>query len=359
MSNGPAGRAVRSAAAAVTELSQRRRLSNLKPGEYERVFFVAGEMRSGTSWLRRTLSAHPQVTCGHEGSFFGRGYDREEIPVYGAPVSSLVRVLGNSEDFDTWHGLPWNQWADGREEDLKNLVRLSVDYFLAKEVARTGKLIVGDKSPQHTENVDEIHEFFPDARVLHIARDGRDVAVSAMHHWWRLSRDRGGVFELEPEELEKRDAYLRDSKGFLKNGGSIFTEERLAQLARRWSRRVGKADRDGNKLYGGAYLEVRYEDLIREPVENLQRIFELLGARSGRSEVERCIEASSFERTSNRRPGEEDPESFFRKGVAGDWRSVFTARDREIYEGIAGEQLAGLGYEIPGSGSPGGELPAG
>src|SRR4051812_6144402 len=54
----------------------------LLPGQYDVVFFVAGEMRSGTSWLRRTLSVHPEIACGHEGSFFGRDYSREEIPVY-------------------------------------------------------------------------------------------------------------------------------------------------------------------------------------------------------------------------------------------------------------------------------------
>ena len=61
--------------------------------------------------------------------------------------------------------------------------------------------------------------------------------------------------------------------------------------------------------------------------------------------IERCIRASSFERASNRQQGEEDPSSFFRKGVAGDWRDVFTERDRKIYEEMAGNQLARTGYE--------------
>jgi hypothetical protein len=48
---------------------------------------------------------------------------------------------------------------------------------------------------------------------------------------------------------------------------------------------------------------------------------------------------------SNRPQGEEDSASFFRKGVAGDWRSVFTARDREIYKEMAGDRLIEMGYE--------------
>jgi hypothetical protein len=344
MANKLAARAVRASVSAVTSDSRSERA--LVPGQYDVVFFIAGEMRSGTSWLRRTLSGHPEIACGHEGSFFGRDYDHEEIPVYTGSVSSFTRALTVSKEFKIWHELPWNQWSGGYEEDLHNLERLSVDYFLSKEVARTGKRIVGDKSPQHTGCLDEIHEIYPEARIIHIVRDGRDVAVSAMHHWWREAQDQpGGVFELTPEELKIRDAYLADREGFLASGRSIFTEERLGQLARRWSYRVGKAHRDGTTLYGERYLEIRYEDLLQDDAPNtLRRVLELLHARSDDDVIERCIRASSFERVSSRRRGEEDSRSFFRKGVAGDWRGVFTERDRQIYEELAGDQLAKMGY---------------
>jgi hypothetical protein len=346
MSNKTILKLARAAVSAATSGAGSTKTVLVRPGQYEVVFFIAGEMRSGTSWLRQTLSAHPEIACGSEGSFFGRDYDREEIPVYAGPVSSFTRALAVSEEFKVWHELPWNRWSDGYEEDLRNLTRLSVDYFLSKEVAKTGKKIVGDKSPQHTECLDEIYEIYPDARIIHIVRDGRDVAVSSMHHWWREAQDRAeGVFELTSEELEIRDAYLQDREGFLASGRSIFTEERLRQLAHRWSYRVGKAHRDGTALYGEGYLEIRYEDLLQDTSNTLRRVFELLHARSDDRIVERCIRASSFERVSDRRRGEEDSRSFFRKGVAGDWRSVFTKRDREIYEELAGDELIRLGYD--------------
>jgi hypothetical protein len=323
-----------------------RRGQTVSAGDYDTVFFVAGEMRSGTSWMRHSLSDHPEISCGQEGSFFGRGYDREEIPVYAGPVSSLTRALAVSDELKTWHALPWNLWSDGYEEDLKNLSRLSVDYFLSKEVARTGRRIVGDKSPQHTENLDEIYEIYPDAKIVHVVRDGRDVAVSAMHHWWRQAQDReGGVFELTPEELRLRDAYAEDRQGFLASGRSIFTEERLAQLARRWDYRTGKGHHDGTSLYGENYLEVRYEDLLLDTPGVFGKVLRFLGASDEPRAIERCLRSSSFERASKRTTGEEDSSSFFRKGVAGDWRDVFTDRDREIYKELAGERLIEHGYE--------------
>src|SRR5215210_865133 len=151
LSNETAMRAARASVSAARSVS--RRGQTVTAGDYDTVFFVAGEMRSGTSWLRHSLSDHPEIACGQEGSFFGRGYDHEVIPVYSAPVSSLTRALALSRELKTWHALPWNLWSDGYNEDLKNLTRLTIDYFLSKEAARTGRRIVFVNDTATTENL--------------------------------------------------------------------------------------------------------------------------------------------------------------------------------------------------------------
>ena len=135
LSNEKAMGAARATVAAARSVS--RRGQTVAAGDYDVVFFVVGEMRSGTSWLRHSLSDHPEIACGQEGSFFGRGYDHEEIPVYTGPVSSLTRALALSRELKTWHALPWNQWSDGYDEDMRYLSRLSVDYYHSKEADRT------------------------------------------------------------------------------------------------------------------------------------------------------------------------------------------------------------------------------
>jgi glycosyltransferase involved in cell wall biosynthesis len=310
-------------------------------------FFLVGEMRSGTSWLSRTLNAHPEIYCKGEGSFFGRDQAVEEIPVYKGPTPSLYNALASCEGFRTWYSFPWNAWGKGDvDEDLMNLTRMTVDYFLTKDPAADGKRIIGDKSPLHTDHVDEIHRFYPEAKIIHIYRDGRDVAVSLMHHFWRLAKDRGGIFELEPEEIAKRDAYYADPGGFLASGDSIFTEERLKQMAVRWDRRVSKASRDGSSLFGPNFVQLRYEDLLDRSQSNLKVLFELLGARADEAVIRGCVEQNSFEKLAKRSRGQSDAESFFRKGVAGDWRNVFNERDRKIYREIAGDTLLKIGYTL-------------
>jgi glycosyltransferase involved in cell wall biosynthesis len=313
-------------------------------------FFVVGEMKSGTSWVMWMLNSHPEIFCSGEGCFFGRDQEMEDIPVIRDPTPSLRNGLLNCEGFGIWRSFMWNYWGKqgDAEEDLRNLTRLAVDYYMMQGSARSGKRIVGDKSPLHTDHVDEIFELYPEAKVVHVVRDGRDVAVSLMHHFWNLSKDinEGGIYDLWPEELAKRDAYREDPEAFVASGQSIFVEERLRQIATRWNRRTSNASRQGAELFGDNFLELMYEDLLRRPEEIMRPVFELLGAQADKDIISRCVERNSFEGVAGRPKGVEESESFFRKGVAGDWRNMFTKRDREVYEQIAGQTLVEMGYSL-------------
>jgi glycosyltransferase involved in cell wall biosynthesis len=313
-------------------------------------FFVVGEMKSGTSWVMWMLDSHPEIFCSGEGCFFGRDQMMEDIPVILGPTPSLRNGLQSSEGLRIWRSFMWNYWAKQGdvEEDLRNLTKLAVDYYMLQGSARSGKRIVGDKSPLHTDHVDEIFELYPQAKVVHVVRDGRDVAVSLMHHFWNLSKDihEGGIYDLKPEELAKRDAFREDPEAFLDSGESLFVEERLRQMATRWNRRTSKAAREGAELFGDNFLQLRYEDLLLTPEQSIQPVFELLGAKTDEDVVSRCVQKNSFERATGRPRGAEESESFFRKGVAGDWRTSFTNSDRDLYEQIAGQTLLEMGYPL-------------
>jgi len=78
---------------------------------------------------------------------------------------------------------------DDADEHLTNLTRMAIDYFLMGELSKSGKRIAGDKSPLLTpETVKEIAEIYPEAKVIHIIRDGRNAAVSAAHHSWNFGK---------------------------------------------------------------------------------------------------------------------------------------------------------------------------
>ena len=288
------------------------------------VFFVVGQQKSGTTWLMRMLDAHPEVLCRGEGRFFGRTWRQETVREKDAkrPPSSLYNAVLGAEYLRLW--IERSVWSrdDDPDEHVENLLRMAVDYFLMAELSKTGKRLVGDKSPLLSpDTMREISAVYPEARVIHIIRDGRDAAVSAAHHAHNFGRARE------------------------KGGDGLFEPAQIRKLAADWNARVGRAVEDGPRLFGDRYAEVRYEDLLARPEEEMARLLRFMGAAADERSVGRCVGAASFERLSKGRTrGEEDPSSFFRKGVAGDWREAFTGRDRRVFEEEAGGLLEKLGY---------------
>lgn len=307
------------------------------------VFFIVGQQKSGTTWLMRMLDSHPEILCKGEGRFFGAGWRQESVKQTDAkrPPSSLYNAVLDAEYLRLW--IERSVWSrdDEAGEHVDNIVRMAVDYFLMGELSKTGKKIVGDKSPLLTpETIEEISTIYPEARVIHIIRDGRDAAVSALHHSWNFGKQKSARVSA------KREAYRNDAGELKEARESVFAGNSLKRMAAEWGARVGRTIEDGPALLGSNYAEVRYEDLLQRPEEEIGRLLEFLGAEAGQETVRRCVGAASFERLSKgRKRGEEDATSFFRKGVAGDWKNVFTEEDRRIFKREAGELLILLSYE--------------
>jgi hypothetical protein len=282
----------------------------------------------------RLFNSHPEILCRGEGKFFG-----EET------ANALHGALARSKELRRWLG--HNPWTlRDQDPDLEDIVSNTINYLMQEKLRKTKKRIVGDKSPFTTPGVvGEIAAICPEAKVVHIVRDGRDVAVSSVHHQWNNAADQGGRRKLSREKVAKREAYRKAPDTFGASGESIFAGEHVAEIARSWSTSVSRAMADA-PLLGENYYQVRYEDLLADPVGEARCLLEFLEA-DAREEVAReCVEAASFEQLSGgRSKGEEDSSSFYRKGVAGDWKNHFTEEDRRVFKEEAGELLIRLGYE--------------
>jgi len=307
-------------------------------------FFVVGYQKSGTTWLMRMLDSHPEILCKGEGRFFGGGWRQESVKRIDAkrPPSSLYNAVLDAEYLRLW--IERSVWSrnDAADEHLTNITRMAIDYFLMGELSKTSKRLVGDKSPLLTpEIIKEIAGIYPEAKVIHIIRDGRDAAVSAAHH----SRNFGRTRKKNAEASVKREAYRGDHQRLRETGESMFAGDSLKKMAAEWGERVGRTIEDGPALLGDNYAQVRYEDLLEGPEEEVRRLLEFLRAGANEEVVRQCVSSASFEKLSRgRKRGQEDPSSFFRKGVAGDWKSVFTEEDKQIFKEV-GDLLVELGYE--------------
>src|SRR5919106_5643892 len=129
-------------------------------------FFIFGHARSGTTLLMRLVRLHPEVHCNYQAHFFTR--------------QPLLKSLVDSPEAEEWLKRKSNRWNQGH--DLSPLVlRATADFIMERDSAKEGKHIVGDKSPSstiHGQAVRDLHAVYPDAKLVYIVRDGRDVLVS-------------------------------------------------------------------------------------------------------------------------------------------------------------------------------------
>lgn len=174
----------------------------------------------------------------------------------------------------------------------------------------------GDKTPSHMAYMSQIRSLIPSARFIHIIRDGRDVLVSFVKHMQRTQPSKGWTYEGAAE-----------------------------MVATKWSQQIQGCLKISRQLPGVCH-EVHYESLLATPEDELKKIHRFLDFESSNEEVHHCIEQTSFEKLSGgRKAGEENKDSFFRKGVAGDWKQALPEDAQAIFHKHAGDLLKTLGYE--------------
>ena len=293
-------------------------------------FFILGHARSGTTLLMRLARLHAEVHCNYQAHFFTR--------------KPLLKSLVDSAEIEEWLARKSNRWNHGR--DLSPLVlRAAADFIMERDAAREGKTIVGDKSPSsviHGQVVCDMHSLYPDAKIVNIVRDGRDVLIS----------ERFRNFIEESKFLTAEDKRIiadlkTDPAPFSDGRRSIFTEIFIRNIASRWVDDLTETDAEAEKLYNENYHSLRYEDLLTNPFGVMKKLWAFLGV----EEIPNSLEADVKAEMSSNPDGEwqaqrnEGIAAFLPKGQAGNWQKLFTARDKALFKEIAGGMLAKWEYE--------------
>lgn len=93
-------------------------------------------------------------------------------------------------------------------------------------------------------------------------------------------------------------------------------------------------------------LMFRYEEMLADTVATMTKVAEHFKLDSSRETVQEIVEKHSFKHLSGgRNRGEDNTNSFFRKGVAGDWQNHFGPEVRGVYKELIGDFLIEFGYE--------------
>lgn len=208
--------------------------------------------------------------------------------------------------FLAWHLDPSDvrQALIGDSVEIADAVRL----LFALYAQTQGKSRYGDKTPYYVQHLDTLADLFPEAKFVHIIRDGRDVALSLREMPWGQSN--------------------------------------LEWAALRWKTWVERGREAGRRL-GARYLEIRYEDLVGAPEKILAMICEFL-------QVDFESRMFAFPSHANELLGPL-PDSYIHenlripitKGLR-NWRFQMSRNEVLRFDIVAGELLGDLGYERTG-----------
>lgn len=245
---------------------------------------IGGCGSSGTTLLRHMLDRHSAICCGPESTVF--------LKRVTAPAELGARFAFDAAEIAAWR--------DGSRSQAEFAGR-----FRDACLARTGKTVWADKTPENVRRFAFVRRHFPRAYLVHVIRDGRDVACSLRQQRWMKLRNLG-------------------------------PRRALARCAAYWSERVEA----GRAMKGDPrYIEVRYEDLISRPEATLRRLLAFCGLAWEDGLL--TADAASAERATG---------PIFGTSV-GRWRNELTAEEVGIVEHVGGAELAMLGYERANGGT--------
>ena len=276
---------------------------------------VLGVRRSGTTLLRVMLDRSSELAVPDESYFVPQLARRHRGVVDRDAFLDDLRRLPTLVDWS----LPLEAVAERLRPGMTTGDAIAAVFEAYAGVH--GKPRWGDKTPLYMQHLPLLERLFPDARFVHLVRDGRDAALSFLSVPAGIMTEGWG--------------HPRDAAGF----------------ACQWATEVRDARTLGARL-GGRYLEVRYETLVAAPAETLRGICAFADLGYDDAMLGYVGETDSAQKAHQQRLNEAP-----RVGVR-DWRTEMAPEAVEAFEEVAGDLLDELGYAVEARGHDGAALAA-
>ena len=277
-----------------------------------RPIFILGCERSGTTLLRAMLTAHSRIAVPFEAFRFSRMVTASSPWTRAWMAHEIVHP---AREFLAHPKMP--RWGLTIEMVLRELPPAATYRYAdliravyAAHARKEGKMRWGDKTPMNAFDAPHLLSAFPEAQFLHLIRDGRDVCLS----WAKVD----------------------------------WAHYTVPSAAKQWAKWVRAAAEPGRAVEAGRYLELRYEDLVRQPSEILQQICRFL---------EEPFEPQMLAYYTVDKPlVEEDRQQFHRllshapdASRAYAWQREMPSADIQTFERLAGSTLMRYGYPVAAS----------
>lgn len=282
------------------------------------LIFIVGCSRSGTTYLQRLLSGHPKVQTGQESHLFD-----EFISPLLDNWHRFVKVLNT--DPRGFISLP--AYLD--EAEFMRIVKHFTLQLMHPMLVRLGNDdIFVEKTPEHVFYMHYIHQFFPQAKFLHMLRDARDVVAS-----------------------------LLDAS---RSWGKRWAPDTACKAAQYWCTYVQAWRKHVNMLPASLVYEIRYENLCDYPIDTLQAVNDFLGLKWHQESFEDIVKNNSIAIARQRNGGTAiplrglaakkrgaisiEPDGFIRKGTYGGWKTDLTLVEKFQVWRVARRLMYQVGY---------------
>ena len=246
--------------------------------------FIGGEGRSGTTLMRAMINNHPNIFCGPETHFF---IDKNFIDYHDIMVNHYSNRI--------------SEYNEDVRDEVNQMYRGMINNFFTKHMNANKKKRWADKTPYNIKVIDFFLDVFEgNIKFIHMIRDGRDVAASIITMPWG--------------------------------------PKTVREAAHNWSSIIQNSRKHVGKDY---YLEVRYEDLVKEETKVLKEVCEFL---------DEDFNEHMLDYYKDERLGGADESSYkqitqplYNKSI-GRWKKDLTSKEKRDFMKVAGETLKMLGY---------------
>lgn len=290
--------------------------------------FIVGVPRSGTTLLAAMLAAHRNMSCGPETHFF-RWLERADQIALTAPehwpgravdfISSIIRKSYTAESprpLIEKYGLSREEIAQSLIAQPPSIAAL-LSSITETHMQKHEKQRWVEKTPDHIKYLAEIRSAFPEARILRILRDPRDIALSLSKVPWGVQSFFEGLIYWKSLDDASRDFFATDHNTYT----------------------------------------LRFEDLIQAPEQELSKLCSFIGEPFD----EQMLDTSHTGKQLNSRkvPWKEKASQPIDQNRIMVWQKEINPAENQLAEAYLGDQLeqyhyprlvefTGYGYAFPG-----------
>lgn len=268
----------------------------------KRPIFVGGCDRSGTTLLASMVGGHSDVNCLPEAQFIARyaGAQRD--------ISSVAADVLEHRRFGLWQ-MPVSQ--EDREDILASQDYATLIHKIAslygRHHNRPEQRIWLDHAPNCIMSVEALLRVFPDAKFIHLVRDGRAVAASWL--------------------------------------GMDWGPRHITTVADTWALRLA-AGMAAEAKYPESVIRLKYENVVTAPEQEMERLSDFLGI----SFEEDMLLARGLvlpsRSASTHKLLKENGKTGVSISALDKWKTTLTQRQIELFEHRTGDLLGLVGYDL-------------